>query len=218
MIPRPHTSVIDHLESIREDDRKQGRSSEPVLYIRSGPESTVSMWPRVRSLITDPRMIAVWLFTAFLVVTFSVVSARPWNDTEVIKTTDSLEECQYFKPDGDILSLNIDDDQVARCVDKIWQKLQKQELKTKKKERKRRRRKNKSLGKKSKKNKRRRRKNKNRQRRPVTRSGATSDSSGENKKNNRRRRQRQRKQRKMFLEQEGKGSLTAALSVLYIQR
>ena len=158
----------------------------------------------VRALITDPRMIAVWLFTAFLVVTFSVVSARPWNDTEVIKTTDSLEECQYFKPDGDILSLNIDDDQVARCVDKIWQKLQKQELKTKKKERKRkRRRKNKSLGRRSKKNRRRRRKNKNRQRRPVTRSGTTSDS-GENNKDNRRRRQRQRKQRKMFLEQEGK--------------
>ena len=157
----------------------------------------------MRALITDPRMIAVWLFTAFLVVTFSVVSARPWNDTEVIKTTDSLEECQYFKPDGDILSLNIDDDQVAKCVDKIWQKLQKQELKTKKKERKRRRRKNKSLGKKQKKNKRRRRKNKNkRQRRPVTRSGATSDSDGN--KDNRRRRQRQRKQRKMFLEQEGK--------------
>ena len=155
----------------------------------------------VRALITDPRMIAVWLFTAFLVVTFSVVSARPWNDTEVIKTTDSLEECQYFKPDGDILSLNIDDDQVARCVDKIWQKLQKQELKTKKKERKRRRRK--SLGKKTKKNKRRRRKNKNRQRRPVTRSGTTSDSDVNNKEN-RRRRQRQRKQRKMFLEQEGK--------------
>ena len=163
------------------------------------------MRPALRALITDPRMIAVWLFTAFLVVTFSVVSARPWNDTEVIKTTDSLEECQYFKPDGDILSLNIDDDQVARCVDKIWQKLQKQELKTKKKERKRRRRKNKSLGKKTKKNKRRRRrrKNKNRQRRPVTRSGTTSDSA-ENNKNNRRRRQRQRKQRKMFLEQEGK--------------
>ena len=161
------------------------------------------MRPGVRALITDPRMIAVWLFTAFLVVTFSVVSARPWNDTEVIKTTDSLEECQYFKPDGDILSLNIDDAQVAKCVDKIWQKLQKQELKTKKKERKRRRRKNKSLGKKkNKKNTRRRRKNRNRQRRPVTRSGATSDSDGKNK-DNRRRRQRQRKQRKMFLEQEG---------------
>ena len=165
------------------------------------------MRPALRALITDPRMIAVWLFTAFLVVTFSVVSARPWNDTEVIKTTDSLEECQYFKPDGDILSLNIDDDLVARCVDKIWQKLQKQELKTKKKERKRRRRKNKSLGKKEKKNKRRRRKNKKRQRRPLTRSGPTSDSAGNNK-DHRRRRQRQRKQRKMFLEQEGKRSLS----------
>ena len=157
------------------------------------------MWTPLRALLTDHRMIAVWVFTAFLVVTFTVVSARPWNETEVIETTESLEECQYFRAGGDILSINIDDDQVKKCVDKIWQKLQRQEQSTKKKERKRRRRKNKSLGKKkNKKNKRRRRKN--RQRRPVTRSGVTSDQ----KKDNRRRKQRQRKQRKMFLEQEGK--------------
>ena len=160
------------------------------------------MWTPVRALLTDHRMIAVWVFTAFLVVTFSVVSARPWNETEVIETTESLEECQYFKAGGDILSLNIDDDQVKRCVDKIWQKLQRQEKSSKKKERKRRRRKNKSLGKK-KKNKKNKRRRRNRQRRPVTRSGATSDQS----KDNRRRKQRQRKQRKMFLEQEGERTL-----------
>ena len=160
---------------------------------------TVSMWTRVRALIADPRMIAVWVFTAFLVVTFSVVSARPWNETEVIETTDSLEECQYFKPGGDILTLNIDDVQVKKCVDKIWQKLQKQEQSAKKKERRRRRRKDKSLGKRKKNKKNKRRRRKNRQRRPLTRSGATSDQN----KDKRRRKQRQRKQRKMFLEQEG---------------
>ena len=171
-----------------------------VLYRAGRSVLPVSMWTPVRALLTDHRMIAVWVFTAFLVVTFTVVSARPWNETEVIETTESLEECQYFRAGGDILSLNIDDDQVKKCVDKIWQKLQREEQSTKKKERKRRRRKNKSLGKKKKNKKNKRRRRKNRQRRPVTRSGVTSDQ----KKDNRRRKQRQRKQRKMFLEQEGK--------------
>ena len=42
-------------------------------------------------------MIAVSVFTVFLVVIFSVVSARPWNQTAVEEQTKNLQECEYFQ-------------------------------------------------------------------------------------------------------------------------
>ena len=160
------------------------------------------MWSRARLLLTDPRMITVWVFTTFLIIVFSVVSARPWNDTAVEETTKNLQECKYFNQldERQILSTELEDINIKECVDKIWEKLQRQERKTKRQER-RKRRKNKSLvgkgGRKGRKGRRGRKgrngRRKNKGRRPETRSGSTP--SGE-------RRKRQRRQRKMFLEQE----------------
>lgn len=156
------------------------------------------MWSRARLLLTDPRMITVWVFTVFLIVIFSVVSARPWNDTAVEETTKNLQECEYFNQadERQILSYDIEDINIKKCVDKIWEKLQRQERRSKRKER-RKRRKNKSLGGKGKGRRQRRRRKHQRgrggKRRPEIRSGENSGDS---------RRKRMRRQRKMFLEQE----------------
>ena len=156
------------------------------------------MWTRARTLLTDPRMITIWVFSAFLIIIFSVVSARPWNATAVEETTKNLQECEYFQADGrEIFNYNIEDIQIQKCVDRIWEKLQKQERKNKKRER-RRRRKGRKSGRKGrkgrgKKNKRNRKSNKNR--RPQTKSGDTRPRFEA-------RRQRMKRQRKMFLEQE----------------
>lgn len=158
----------------------------------------VIMWSRVRTLLTDPRMITIWVFSAFLIIVFSVVSARPWNDTAVEETTKNLQECEYFQADGrEIFNYNIEDIQIQKCVDRIWEKLQKQERKNKKRERRKRRRGRKAgrKGRKGRGKKNKRNKNKNKNRRPQTKSGDTLPRFEA-------RRQRMKKQRKMFLEQE----------------
>ena len=158
----------------------------------------VIMWSRTRKLLTDPRMITIWVFSAFLIIVFSVVSARPWNATAVEETTKNLQECEYFQADGrEIFNYNIEDIQIQKCVDRIWEKLQKQERKNKKRER-RRRRKGRKAGKKGrmgrgKKNK--KNKKTNRNRRPKTKSRELQPRFEH-------RRQRMKSQRKMFLEQE----------------
>ena len=172
-----------------------------------GPGS-VNMWSRAKLLLTDPRMITVWVFTVFLIVVFSVVSARPWNDTAVEETTKNLQECEYFQADGrDILKYDIDDIKITKCVDKIWEKLQKQERKNKRKERKKRRKQRKS-GKGKKKKGRRGRKRNKRRRRPRTKSGITGLGGARAQRRTggspklSMRNERLKRQRKMFLEQE----------------
>ena len=175
--------------------------SEPMIL------TSVNMWSRAKLLLTDPRMATVWVFTVFLIIVFSVVSARPWNDTAVEETTKNLQECEYFQADGrEILKYDIDDIKITKCVDKIWEKLQKQERKNKRKERKRKR-KHKKSGK-GKKGRKGRKRNKKRNRRPRTKSAITNLGGARAE---RRiggtpklsmRKERLKRQRKMFLEQE----------------
>ena len=164
----------------------------------AGPGS-VSMWSRLRPLVTDPRMVTVWIFTAFLVVVFSVVSARPWNATAVEETTKNLQECEYFQADGrEIFNYNIDDIQIKKCVDKIWAKLQKQERRNKRKERRKRRKGRKKKPREGRGRKNRKGRKKVRRRRPETRSGGGAQALAQVEP----RRKRMKRQRKMFLEQE----------------
>ena len=172
------------------------------------------MWSRTRLLLTDPRMITVWVFTVFLIVVFSVVSARPWNDTDLAETTNNLQECEYFQANGqDILKYDIDDIAIKKCVDKIWQKLQEQERKSKKQRRRRKGRKKSKNGRKGRKGRKkgrkgRKKKNRRKNRRPDIKGervktaalrqgdGVHGGGGGGD------RRQRLKRQRKMFLEQE----------------
>ena len=159
------------------------------------------MWSRLRPLATDPRMVTVWIFTVFLVIVFSVVSARPWNATAVEETTKNLQECEYFQADGrEIFNYNIDDIQIKKCVDKIWAKLQKQERRNKRKERRKRRKGRKKKPREGRGRKNRKGRKKVRRRRPETRSGGGGVAQALAQVEPRRK--RMKRQRKMFLEQE----------------
>ena len=156
----------------------------------------VIMRTRCRTLLTDPRMITIWVFSAFLIIVFSVVSARPWNATAVEETTKNLQECEYFQADGrEIFNYNVEDIQIQKCVDRIWAKLQKQERKSKKRERRKRRKGRKKSSRKGRRRKKKRGKKMKGKRRPQTRSGVP-------RPRFEKRRQRMKRQRKMFLEQE----------------
>ena len=159
---------------------------------------------RARQLLTDPRMIAGTAFTIFLVITFSVVSARPWNGTATLEEVENTQDCEYFKPEGNIFNYSIDDESVKKCVDKIWRKLKSEERRSKRKNRKQKR-KEKSLLKKQKRRKRKgskERKGKNERRRRRRPKSAEIGAEGGRRGRQRRRQRKLRRQRRLFLEQE----------------
>merc|ERR1712187_241845 len=103
------------------------------------------MWLQVKMVLKDPRMICVWIFTVFLVVIFSVVSARPWNNNtedDFIEKRDVTEEkfdCEKFGPNVVIVrhsaveDFNAEDD---KCLEENKKKQRKEKKNDEKKEKK----------------------------------------------------------------------------------
>ena len=157
------------------------------------------MWLQVKMVLKDPRMICVWIFTVFLVVIFSVVSARPWNnntDNDFIEKRDVTEEkfdCEKFGPNVVIVrhsaveDFNAEDD---KCLEENKKK-QRKERKKKRTERRRKRRQRKMM------RKRKRKQKKLKMKKPKTKTGEKEILTKQQK-----RRRRLRRQRKLFLEQE----------------
>merc|ERR1712115_496653 len=143
------------------------------------------MWKQVKMVLKDPRMICVWIFTVFLIVIFSVVSARPWNETnnafekrEVAEEEFDCENMAIVKHAG---VGDIRDDE--KCVENHRKELRK-ERKRKRKERRRKRRQKKML------RKRKRKQKKNRFKKPKTKSGEKKVLTKQQKRKRRLRRQR----------------------------